>query len=287
MVGYLILIVTLYRQGWIESLQPFWLHVLLLLVGWLPWLWRSVYLGRVAWRLTRHVRVSNLAGTQVYQVLKRFLIAEIASQPLPTKQRSDDRYELLDKLQAILATWNYQGLVILVDRVDEPHLVNGSPERMRALIWPMLDNKFLKYPGIGVKLMLPIELLRFVEKEDTDFYQRARLDKQNMISSFEWTPESLMDVANARIQACAQDGQSPNLRDWVADSVSERRLLESLGSLRVPRHVFKFLYRLLVAHCHAHQTEQPVWQISPELFESTLAVYTREQMHLDRGLSSG
>ena len=74
---------------------------------------------------------------------------------------------------------------------------------MRALLWPMLDNKFLKHPGIGFKLLLPIELAYFIEREDRDFYQRARLDKQNMVPSLEWTGEALYDVANARIKACA------------------------------------------------------------------------------------
>ena len=80
---------------------------------------------------------------------------EIAGQPLPNKQRTDDRYELLIKFQGLLKTLGYGGIIVLVDRVDEPHLINGSVEQMRALLWPMLDNKFLKHPGIGLKLLLP------------------------------------------------------------------------------------------------------------------------------------
>jgi hypothetical protein len=57
--------------------------------------------------------------------------------------------------------------------------------------------------------------------------------------------------------------------------------------LRVPRHLFKFLYRLLVAHCTAHTDERPVWQISKEAFEATLAVYRRDQDAVDRGLQAG
>ena len=90
-----------------------------------------------------------------------------------------------------------------VDRVDEPHLINGSPDKMRAFIWPMLDNKFLKHPGLGLKLMLPLELTRFLDREEKQFYERARLDKQNLISNFEWSGEALFDVANARLKACS------------------------------------------------------------------------------------
>ena len=144
-------------------------------------------------------------------MLMNFAPADLAGQPLPRKQRTDDRYELLAKFQGILKTLGFHGIVVLVDRVDEPHLINGSAEQMRALLWPMLDNKFLKHPGIGFKLLLPIELSQYIDREDRDFYQRARLDKQNMMPSLEWTGEALYDVAIARLKACAAPGKSPTL----------------------------------------------------------------------------
>jgi hypothetical protein len=151
----------------------------------------------------------------------------------------------------------------------------------------MLDNKFLKHPGLGLKLMLPIELTRFLDREERDFYQRSRLDKQNMIRTFEWTGEALFDVANARILACAADGAKPTLHDLFDATLTDRRLIESLRSLRVPRHLFKFLYRLLVAHANRYTDTTPVWKISGETFESELAVYLREQDAFDRGLGAG
>ena len=54
-------------------------------------------------------------------------------QPVPNKERSDDRYELINKFQAVLRPLGYAGIIVLVDRVDEPHLINGSAERMRDL----------------------------------------------------------------------------------------------------------------------------------------------------------
>jgi hypothetical protein len=174
-----------------------------------------------------------------------------------------------------------------VDRVDEPHLVNGSAERMRDLLWPMFDNKFLKHPGIGFKLLLPIELSHYIDREDREFYQRARLDKQNLIPSLEWTGEALYDLATSRIKACAAPGQSPNLTDLFEPSISQRRIIDAFRGLRVPRHLFKFFYRLLVAHCNAYTDEAPSWKISPERFESVLALYSRDQEAFDRGLRAG
>jgi hypothetical protein len=72
-----------------------------------------------------------------------------------------------------------------------------------------------------------------------------------------------------------------------ADGVTERRLIEAFRQLRVPRRLFKFLYRLLVNHCNAHTDHQPEWRISSEMFESTLAVYLRDQDAFDRGLAAG
>jgi hypothetical protein len=108
-----------------------------------------------------------------------------------------------------------------------------------------------------------------------------------MIPSLEWTGEALYDVANARLRACATGGRSPKLTDLFEPSVDERRVIDALRSLRVPRHMFKFMYRLFVAHCNAHTDERPVWKISSELFESTLALYRRDQDAFDRGLRAG
>ena len=96
-----------------------------------------------------------------------------------------------------------------------------------------------------------------------------------MVPSLAWTGEALFDVANARLRACAAPGKSPNIRDLFDDSITSDRLLDSFRRLRVPRHLFKFLYQTMVAHCNAHTDEEPEWKISKERFESELALYER------------
>ena len=157
---------------------------------------------------------------------------------------------------------------------------------MKLLLWPMLDNKFLKQSGLGVKLMLPSELVPFIDRESKDFYERSRLDKQNMIRSFHWTGEALFDVAGARMRACASNGSKPTLRDWFEDDISDLRLMEAMRALRTPRHLFKFLYRLLIAHCNAYRDHEPHYKISSSTFEPTLALYQREQEAFERGLGA-
>lgn len=269
------------------STLPWAMLSLVLAVAWLPRLlraWKWMWQARA---IARQVRVGNHSVNPLRQVLMNFMPGEMTGQPLPTKQRTDDRYELLVKFQGILKTLGYSGIIVLVDRVDEPHLINGSAEMMRALLWPMLDNKFLKHPGMGFKLLLPIELSRFIDREDRDFYQRARLDKQNMIPSLEWTGEALFDVTNARLRACAAPGATPSVRNLFDDSVTDRRLLDAFRTLRTPRHLFKFMYRLLVAHCNAFTDDRPSWRISAEMFEATFALYSRDQDQVDRGLRAG
>jgi hypothetical protein len=156
---------------------------------------------------------------------------------------------------------------------------------MKGLVWSMLDNKFLKQPGLGLKLLLPIELSQYVQNEGHDFFQRARLDKQNMIPSLEWTGASLYDLANARVAACAKEGASPKLQEMFDPSISSQRLIDAFAMLRVPRHLFKFLYRLLVAHCQSFVDSDPSWQISPATFEAQLALHRRDKEAVDRGLS--
>lgn len=276
-------LIGLRKWEWLETPWPY----LFVAAGWIPYLARCFKWHVLARKIVNHARVVKHAVSPLRRVLLSFSPDDIVNQPLPNKDRTDDRYELLAKFQGVLKTLGYTGIVVLVDRVDEPHAINGSPEQMKALLWPMLDNKFLKHPGIGFKLLLPIELSYFIDREDRDFYQRARLDKQNMVPTLEWTGEALYDVANARLAACALPGKTPRLRELFDPAITDRRLIDALRSLRVPRHLFKFMYRALTAHCNAFTEDRPVWQIAPETFESTLALYLRDQDAFERGMGAG
>jgi hypothetical protein len=64
-------------------------------------------------------------------------------------------------------------------------------------------------------------------------------------------------------------------------------LVDLMGSLRTPRHLFKFLYRLFVSHTNAHTDDQPVWTISRETLEKVLALYQRDQEASDRSAGAG
>ena len=275
-----------YDQGDVNQVGRWWWWVILLF-GWAPWLVRQARLFHKAWTVKRQIRVFDHLPNTLRKILARLSRGDLAGQPTPNKDRSDDRYELLLKLQGVLRRLGYENLLVLVDRVDEPHLVNGSPERMRDLLWPMFDNKFLKHPGIGFKLLLPAEVTYYLQREEKEFYERSRLDKQNLIPSLEWTGESLYDVANDRLRACAANGQAPKVGDLFDQGVNREDLIRMFSRLRVPRHLFKFLYRLIVEHCNRYTEENPKWTIGRETLESTYSLYLRDLDAFDRGMGTG
>jgi hypothetical protein len=277
------MLIGLGKWGWWGSYWPY----LAIAAGWLPRLYRLGKWTAQAWRIARSTRVLNRNVGPLRQVLMQFPPGKLIGQPLPAHARTDDRYELLAKLQNVLRTLGFTGIIVLVDRVDEPYLINGSAELMKSLVWPMLDNKLLKHPGVGFKLLLPVELIHFIDREDRDFHQRARLDKQNLICSLEWTGQSLLDLAESRLKAAAIGGRSPTLAEFFEPDIEHRRLVDLMGSLRTPRHLFKFLYRLFVSHTNAHTDDQPAWTISRESLEKVLSLYQRDQEAADRSAGAG
>jgi hypothetical protein len=277
-----VLIVVLQKWDWLASPWPY----IFAAFSWMPAVGRAVHWHWRASSVRKHLRVLKRDSASMRRLFARLPQADLHGQPLPDKARTDDRYELLAKLQGIYRALGYTGIEVLVDRVDEPHQINGKVELMRDFVWSMLDNKFLKQPGFGIKLLLPAELIEYLNRETRDFHQRARIDKQNLVPSLDWTGEALFDLANARIEACALDGKQPTLRTLFAPEISDQRLIDAFRSLRVPRNLFKFLYRMIVGHCNAHTQSEPVWQIPREAFEASLAVFSREQAAVDRGLAA-
>ena len=272
-----------YFQAW--DYLSWYVTYLVAFAGWVPYWVKWAHRKLLARGIAKNVRVLRRDRTMT-DLLMRLRSQDLENQPLPNKPRTDDRYELLGKLQGVLRALGHGGVMVLVDRVDEPHLLGGRVEHIRDFVWSMLDNKFLRQPGIGFKLLLPAELLEHLNREDRDFHQRARLDKQNVVPSLDWTADSLRDLAAARLAACSDGSATPTLRDMIDPAVSDSRIAEALRTLRTPRHLFKFLFRLISTHCNTHTESDPVWRVGPETFEAVLAVYAREQASIDRGLSA-
>ncbi len=270
------ILIALTQSGAITLLTALYWVPAVLIGGW-GWYAARWYLRhRMAVRVRRNVRVLQRETSQLRPMLQSFHAKELDEQPVPQSQRSDDRYAMLEKFQLILRTLGYPGMIVIIDRVDEPDLINGQADRMKQLVWPLMDNKLLKHESFGIKMLLPSELQPYAERETREFHERARLDKQNVVASFDWTGEALYDLLASRMKACAVSGTSPSPRRFFASDVSEGRLIAALQSLRTPRNVFRYLYQLIAEHCKRYRSEAPNYEISSELFESNLALYQAE-----------
>ncbi|GAC1341214.1 MAG: hypothetical protein NVSMB14_06560 [Isosphaeraceae bacterium] len=264
-----------------------------LVAGWVYWIWRLARADWFAREIRKGIRVLGRDPSALRWELLWFKPSELGGQPLPAgvKAGAEERYELLRKFQGVLQSLGYRGIVVLIDRVDEPQLIEGDPRKMRALVWPLLDHKFLRHPGIGVKLLLPIELAYYLEKEDKEFYDRARPDKLNMIKPLRWTGPSLYDLAGDRLRVCrvepSANGEGPRLRQFIDESIPDDSLKDALGHLRTPRQLFKFLHRLLEEHCHRHTEDSPRWSIDADTFRAVYTSHMRDIDAFDRGYGHG
>ncbi len=163
--------------------------------------------------------------------------------------------------------------------------------RCGLLIWPLLDHKFLRHPGIGFKLLLPIELAYYLEKENKEFYDRARPDKLNMIKPLRWTGPSLYDLASDRLRACRPDA-SANGRGTAASPFHRRRDQRRLsqGCPGKPANPSAPLQVLAPADRGAlppPHRGSPRWTVDYDTFRTTYAAYMRDLEAFDRGYGHG
>ncbi|MFG0284369.1 MAG: hypothetical protein ACF8R7_08100 [Phycisphaerales bacterium JB039] len=264
-------------------------------VGGAAAVWGLILLKRAAldpWRLRRRARrlrrrlralgrSERSLARSLTQVNPRLMEGPLA----PLSDTDESRYAMLARLREFLAPIGYAGLIILVDRVDEPTLVRGDPRAMQAVIWPLLSNTFLQQEGLGVKLLLPIELRHALFKESSAFFQEARLDKQHLIERLLWTGSMLYDLCEARLRSCRKpDAEPVALVDLFAEDVAQRDVVDALDQMRQPRDAFKLLYQCMLEHCSNVTTADDDWRI-PRLTLEAVRKREVDRVHqLARGI---
>lgn len=221
--------------------------------------WRISRLGR---RLARQLRSVPRGGEELAAALEMIHPRDRERSALPLTESDDTRYALLARFRRAITGLGCTGVMVLMDRLDEPTLISGDPARMRAVVWPMFNNKFLQQEGIGLKMLLPIELRHELFRERAGFFQEARLDKQNMIERLAWTGATLYDLCNARLNACrAADATPMSLSDMFDEDVTRADIVDALDQMRQPRDAFKLLYQCMLEHCSNTPQEQSRWRI--------------------------
>lgn len=249
--------------------------------------WRQLGLWRLERKVRRETPAVQRGGGQIRRSLAGLRRADLANQPWPLAGNQDSRYQLTRRLLAFLEGLGYGGAVVLVDRVDEPTAVQGQADRMRAVVWPMLDNKFLQQQGIGVKLLLPIELRPLLMRESAEFFQQARLDKQHLIDRLTWSGVALYDLCTDRLRACYDrqpDGRDVTLVALFEHDVTAQSLAEALDQMHQPRDAFKFLYNVIQEHCQSVGEEQPQFLIPRLVLDLVRRRQSQRLQDLQRGL---
>lgn len=243
---------------------------------------RLLLLGR---RLRKQLRTLRRSERSYSTTVGQLAGADQTSLVLPLTDSDETRYAMLDRLKRLLAALGYQGVIVLVDRMDEPTLVNGDPERMRSVVWPMFNNKFLQQDSFGLKMLLPVELRHALFKESSAFFQEARLDKQNLVERLSWTGSMLYDLCDARLRACrASDAEPISLLDLFAEDVTGRDVVDALDQMHQPRDAFKLLYRCLSEHCSNVTAEQGQWRVPRLVLEHVRKQEAERVQQLYRGI---
>ena len=157
---------------------------------------------------------------------------------------------------------------MVVDRVDEPYLINGSSslyaDASSGRCWITSSHK---HSGIWAQALLPIELEHAIDRQERVTSTAGRSwTSRTSSASLAWTGQSLYDLANARLKACASDGKAPMITESAG--TSDRRGVWRC-SLRLACRAFVCFYRFFgEMQCNALQRHSPVWKIDQGEFES-------------------
>ncbi len=239
----------------------------------------------LARKLSREMRTLDRSPASFREVLDRLPSGMVASTAWPVDDLDEPRYAMLERLLRAIRPFGFRNIIVLIDRLDEPTLVNGEVDRMKAVIWPVFNNKFLQQAHVAFKMLLPIELRHELRRQSSDFFQEARLDKQNLIERLIWSGPTLFDLCNSRLNACLDKGAEPlSLTVLFDDSVSRQDLVDALDQMKQPRDAFKLLYQVVQDHCSSTTEEEENWQIPRLILDQARRVQAQRVEELHRGL---
>lgn len=217
-------------------------------------------------RLHRQLRTSARTESSLARSIRELPPGWRPSTLLPSNDSEEVRLGMLSRFTRVVRAFGYESVVVIMDRLDEPPIIQGDPERMKAVVWPLLSNRFLQQEGIAFKLLLPIDLRHQLMRESSTFFQDARLDKQSMIDALAWTGVTLYDLATQRLNACRPpEAGTISLGQLFAADVTREHLIDALEQMRQPRDGFKLLYQCIQDHCtqtHIGLAQIEAWRMS-------------------------
>ena len=286
---------ALYVMRLVMEDDPVWLMpalglaILSAVVLWVFYIWRMFRLWSMARSAVRAMPAVKRGPDVLRAMFEMLRPSQLAGQPIPksnpgSESLSDTRYQLTRRLVSAISEMGFAGMIVFIDRMDEPTLVHGDAEKMKALAWPMFDNKFLKQERVGLKLLLPLELRYELARESAAFFQEARLDKQNLIERLSWSGATLYDLCNKRLAACSTgSGEPASLRTLFAEDVTREMLIDALDQMNQPRDAFKFLYAAIQEHCRLVADDEANYRIARLTLETVRRDQVKRVQELYRG----
>ena len=251
---------------------------LLLAASWIRHKSVDFFTRRRARRAAASIRVLPREPSTIADVLASVPTSQRAEYTLPESNREEGRYELLQRLFDLTDAFGYSGWYILLDRVDEPSLLSGDSKLMSQFIEKLLDIKLLQYPGLALKLFLPIELETLYRTATPEDLKRMRLDKSNLIPELKWGGQELYEIANKRLRVCLKHGSQLKTLDGLFDPEFDLEHLRStMQALGTPRYSFGFLSSVVLAHVNELPgdlaKDDPAWRIPLSRFEVERAAW--------------
>ncbi|HOL95919.1 MAG TPA: hypothetical protein PLH79_16340 [bacterium] len=244
--------------------------------GW--WLYHYFSIHTQSSWAARSVKILARNPANLALLLSKVSAKERKEYILPRGSEEATRYHLLDRFMDLLETAGYQGVYVLMDRVDEPSLLSVSEDLMRQFVERLLDIKLLQYPRLGLKLFLPIEMDIIHRNAAPEQLKHMRLDKSNLIEQLKWSGQELYEIASQRLRVCQSPEAPPiQLSDLFEDGFDFACLRDTLTTLGTPRYAFGFLSTLITDYVKELPNDlpdsDPRWKITRSQFEVARALW--------------
>jgi hypothetical protein len=215
---------------------------------------RQGFYGAVARAAAREILVRSRNPKDIKRALHSIPSGYLQDQDVKRRGWRDDddvRRLFVTKFIDVVMTLGYRQIVVVMDKVDEPSLINGARERMEDFVWPLWNNRILQlHPNLSFKMLLPRQLYEAVRKAGSEKANEARFDKQKIIYPFRWGDKQLYDMMSDRLRICRVDPSRPYpLNNLFDEAMPMREILAVLDRLRQPRFVMNYLYRLIAETC--------------------------------------
>lgn len=218
---------------------------------------------QLAGEIYTHINGVPVSLENTFKMIKEIGVGLFDFHGVPSS--TENRFTLLKYFMELVQYFGLSGVYLLVDRVDEPTSIKGDPERMRALVTPLLNDQLFQINHLGIILFLPYEL------HDLKKYYRS--DRIKTISSINWSPDNMIRLIEKRMNAARlADSQPIRLTD-IFQEEGEKKVQFIVRQL-TPRNAFRLLSIIIEQHC---EMIDYATKISTEVYESAVRKYLMEK----------